>query len=95
MSRVGTIDDRFQSYNIETVEVTGGRFWKPYADPGEAKPVEEKSGAAPAGLDPSLFEYRLPIDLSNARLRKLAAALGPAYVRVSGTWHEHNLLSGC
>ena len=27
-----------------------------------------------------------PIDLTNARLRKLAAALGPAYVRVSGTW---------
>ena len=89
MSRVGTIDDRFQSYNIETVEVTGGRFWKPYADAGEAKPVDEKSGAAtaaPAGLDPSLFEYRPPIDLSNARLRKLAAALGPAYVRISGTW---------
>jgi hypothetical protein len=25
-------------------------------------------------------------DLTNARLRKLAAALGPAYMRVSGTW---------
>ncbi|WP_213029978.1 hypothetical protein, partial [Acinetobacter baumannii] len=29
---------------------------------------------------------RSPIDLANARLRKLAAALSPAYVRVSGTW---------
>jgi hypothetical protein len=37
-------------------------------------------------MDPSLYEYRSPIDLSNARLRKLAAALGPAYLRVSGTW---------
>jgi heparanase 1 len=89
MSRLGTIDERFQSYNIEAVEVTGGRFWKPYAAAGEAKPAEEKAGAAsgaPAGLDPSLFEYRPPIDLSNTRLRKLAAALGPAYVRISGTW---------
>ena len=41
---------------------------------------------APGGMNPSLYEYRNPIDLSNPRLRKLAAALGPAYVRVSGTW---------
>ena len=33
-----------------------------------------------------MFQARPPIDLENARLRKLAAALGPAYVRVSGTW---------
>jgi Glycosyl hydrolase family 79, N-terminal domain len=37
-------------------------------------------------MNPGLYEYRPPIDLTNARLRKLAAALGPAYVRVSGTW---------
>ena len=36
MSRIGTVDERFQSYNIEMVEVTGGRFWKPYnREPGE------------------------------------------------------------
>ena len=29
MPRIGTVDQRFQSYNIEMVEVTGGRFWKP------------------------------------------------------------------
>jgi len=27
MPRIGTIDQRFQSYNIEMVEVTGGDFW--------------------------------------------------------------------
>jgi hypothetical protein len=89
MARVGTIDERFQSYNIETVEVTGGRFWKPFAlidkmsaeDKGKAPSI-----TAPGGMNPSLYEYRNPIDLSNPRLRKLAAALGPAYVRVSGTW---------
>ena len=83
MPKVGTTDVRYQSYNIEMVEVTGGRFWKPYAD----KPEAMQPGAnQPAGLDPSLFQYRKPIDLTNTRLRKLAAALGPAYVRVSGTW---------
>lgn len=37
-------------------------------------------------MDPDAYQYRPPIDLTNARLRMLAAALGPAYVRVSGTW---------
>jgi len=83
MPRVGTIDERFQSYNIEMVEVTGGRFWKPYGSK-----VEEKRPDAnqPSGMDASLYEYRSPINLSHERLRKLAAAVGPAYVRVSGTW---------
>jgi hypothetical protein len=37
-------------------------------------------------MDPRLYEYRPPLDLANTRLRKMAAALAPAYVRVSGTW---------
>ena len=37
-------------------------------------------------MNPDMYQYRPPIDLTNPRLRKLAAALGPAYVRVSGTW---------
>ncbi len=86
MPRVGTVDDRFQSYNIEAVEVTGGRFWKPYASTSASTPSPKPAGGAPVGIDPSLYEYRAPIDLSNPRLRKLATALGPAYVRVSGTW---------
>jgi hypothetical protein len=89
MPRVGTIDERFQGYNVETVEVTGGRFWKPFASI-DRMTAEDKSKdptiSAPGGINPSLYEYRPPIDLSNARLRKLAAALGPAYMRVSGTW---------
>jgi hypothetical protein len=83
LPRVGTIDERFQSYNIEMVEVTGGRFWKPYDS--TANP-EQPSGNQPAGMNASLYEYRRPIDLSNSRLRKMAAALSPAYLRVSGTW---------
>jgi hypothetical protein len=84
MARIGTVDERFQSYNIEMIEVTGGRFWKPYSANG--KPASAPGGAVPAGMDPSMYEYRPPINLANPRLRALAAALGPAYVRVSGTW---------
>jgi heparanase len=91
LPRIGTVDQRFQSYNIEMVEVTGGRFWKPYdsaanAEPQNAAHAAKQSGNQPAGMAASLYEYRPPIDLSNPRLRKLAAALGPAYLRVSGTW---------
>jgi heparanase 1 len=91
MPRVGTIDERFQSFNIEMLEVTGGRFWAPYkqqieavAAPPDSKPDAKRS--TPPGMDPSLYRYRAPIDLSNPRLRKLAAGLAPSYVRVSGTW---------
>ncbi|MEJ5976881.1 hypothetical protein WG901_09570 [Novosphingobium sp. PS1R-30] len=66
----GTVDPRFLSYNIEMAEVTGGNFWKPYSAP-------------PAGGPKA---YRGPIDLDSAKLRHLAAALAPAYVRYSGTW---------
>ena len=64
---VATVDDRYQSYNVEMVEVTGGEFWKPY-DAGSGKVV------------------RPPLDLSDERIRNLAEALGPAYIRVSGSW---------
>jgi hypothetical protein len=88
LPRIGTVDPRFQSYNIEMIEVTGGRFWKPYSSKPGAPPARRPRSAldTPTGMDSNLYQYRPPIDLSNARLRKLAAALAPAYVRVSGTW---------
>ena len=93
MPLVGTVDERFQSYNIEMVEVIGGRFWKPYRDIDALLKAQSSftqsnkdAAAVPAGMDPNLYQQRPPIDLTNPRLRKLAAALGPAYVRVSGTW---------
>lgn len=55
-------------------------FWKPYGAP------PSDAANTPPGMDPALYEYRPPIDLTNPRLRMLAAALGPAYVRSSGTW---------
>jgi hypothetical protein len=91
MPRLGRVDERFQSFNVEMVEVTGGRFWKPYeqlAAPNlKPQPSAQQAGSnQPAGMNPAWFQYRPPIDLTHARLRKLAAALGPAYMRVSGTW---------
>ena len=87
MPRIGSVSERYQSYNVEMVEVTGGRFWKPYgAEPDAAGPQPAPAADTPAGMNADLYQYRPPIDLDNARLRKLAAALGPAYVRVSGTW---------
>lgn len=93
MARVGIIDERFQSYNVEMLELTGGKFWKPYKDIAKlvarasaASDSKAQGGDAPAGMSPDLYQYRPPIDLANPRLRAMAAALGPAYLRISGTW---------
>ncbi len=85
LPQLATIDERFQSYNVEMAEVIGGDFWKPHAA-RKPKTATKPITTFEIGKDPAMFEKRAPIDLANARLRKLAAALGPAYVRVSGTW---------
>ena len=57
MPRIGTIDQRYQAYNIEMVEVTGGKFWKPYSSLSSS--VQRKSGAeggdTPVGIDSEFF----------------------------------------
>ncbi|RCS31683.1 hypothetical protein DEO45_00775 [Rhodanobacter denitrificans] len=87
---IAQVDARYQSYNVEMAEVVGGNFWKPYtAESIAAMKARAGAGAAAAGVagqDPTMFQARPAIDLSNPRLRKLAAALGPAYMRTSGTW---------
>ena len=93
MPAITTIDDRFESYNVEMAEVIGGKFWKPY-DSATLASLEASAAAAQTGRsaslvigqDSTMFQARAPIDLRNPRLRRLASALGPAYVRVSGTW---------
>ena len=94
MIRIGTIDPRYQSYNVEMVEVTGGKFWKPYSSlSSTGRPnLARQGGNTPVGMDSNLFEYRPPIQLTDRRLRVLAAALAPAYVRVSGTWANSTYL---
>jgi heparanase len=96
MPRIGTVDPRFQSYNIEMIEATGGRFWRPYrSKPGaQPAPPPRYGSDTPPGMDSNLYQYRPPIDLAHARLRKLAAALAPAYMRVSGTWANSTYFAG-
>lgn len=83
---IGRVDERFQSYNVESVEVTGGNFWAPYPKLGEKR---QEGAAGPHGTEfaTNAYQKRDPIDLrGNQRLRKLTQALGPAYMRVSGSW---------
>ena len=62
---VGTVDARFLSYNVEMVEVTGGRFWRPYGSAGtdryEYRPPldlsDPKLRALAKGLAPSYVRY--------------------------------------
>ncbi len=84
------IDERLVSYNIEMTEVTGGTFWKAYT-PGQIAGTEEFPSLTATGLNDitamaELMEYYPPIDLYDQRLRALAKALGPAWIRVSGSW---------
>ena len=81
---VATIDHRFQSFNIEMVEVTGGPFWKPYFVGDDLKKPRENTRSTAANQF-DLFSNQPPIDLANPQLRKFASALSPAYLRVSGT----------
>jgi hypothetical protein len=93
MRRLGTVHARFQSSNVEMVEITGGRFWRPFGKQVDAmlagQASAKQSGSdQPFRIDPNLFCYRPPIDLTNPRLRQLAAARRPAYVRISGRWQH-------
>lgn len=94
-SVVGEVEERYQSYNVEMAEVTGGTFWKPFTEAqrsGEEKILDDDfdpqniSGFANMG---DLMAPRAAVDLSGTRIRTLTKALGPAYIRVSGSWASH------
>lgn len=48
MPPIDTVDERFQSYNIEMVEVIGGNFWKPYGSATNNRKAEK--AAPPEGF---------------------------------------------
>ena len=85
LSFIRTMDKHLVSYNIEMTEVTGGTFWKPYTK-------EQIDGTKEFPKVESLEELAQlmavfpPANLYNNRLRELAKALGPVYIRVSGSW---------
>ena len=67
MPRIGAVSERYQSYNVEMVEVIGGRFWKPYAGNADVRaegnaPVDRSSGV------------RVHADRDAARSRQCAPA---------------------
>lgn len=100
LPRWGTVDERFQSYNVEMLEVTGGKSRKPYGAELVAARLEEASAGdssaavAPDDTNADAVADRPPIDLANPRLRKLAAGLAPAYLRVSGVWANTTYFAG-
>ena len=81
---IRTVDPRLASYNVEMTEVTGGTFWKAYT-PEEIMGNGKFPIVGIAKKDSLMQEYP-PIDLTNPRLRALAKEIGPAWIRVSGTW---------
>lgn len=80
LKKLGRVDERYQSFNIEMCEVIGGDFWIPYDLIDSVRKTSNKTGFA-------ALKWKIdPINLYNKKLRNLAAALGPYYLRVSGTW---------
>lgn len=86
MKQVGTVSERFQSYNVEMVEVVGGEFWKPYKMMDSLPSAEATGTYDVSQKNPELYRKLEPVDLTNKRILNLAKGLAPAYVRVSGTW---------
>ena len=84
LKTIRSVDPMLVSYNIEMTEVTGGTFWKEYTE-GQKAGTEKFPFIAFAGMD-KLMQVYPPIDLTNTRIRKLAKEIGPAWIRVSGTW---------
>ena len=58
LPKVGSVSPRYQSYNVEMIEVTGGKFWKPYAQAEQDAPKSQ--AATPVGTTPSAYSYRPP-----------------------------------
>lgn len=71
------IDERFMSFQIGFSHLTGGETWKSYEDLAKGAPRE-------GGFE-AIREARAPTDLTNPKLRTLTKALGPLYIRYSGT----------
>lgn len=80
MKFIGKVDERYQSFNVEMCEVIGGDFWIPYRLIDSVRKETNKIG------NEALKWGIKPIDLYDKKLLNLASALGPTYVRVSGTW---------
>src|SRR4051812_33069277 len=86
MKHIGSVDERFQSYNVEMVEVVGGEFWRPYKTMDSLPSSKSASSYDVSQKNQQMYRKLSPINLADKRLLNLAKGLAPAYVRVSGTW---------
>ena len=85
LSKIRDVNPKLMSYNVEMTEVTGGTFWKAYTKAQvEGKEEFPKINGFQGMQD--IMQVYPPINLYNEKLRKLAKAFGPVWVRVSGTW---------
>lgn len=84
LPKIREVNPLMASYNVEMTEVTGGTFWKRYTP----EQIAGTEGFELSDLSQfaTIMEVYPPKDLSDPRLRMLAGALGPAWVRVSGSW---------
>jgi hypothetical protein len=67
MPRIATIDERYQSYNVEMAEVTGGSIGSRIPNTAVRRRKRHRRPQAPAFppvWTPKVFEYWPPIDLS-------------------------------
>lgn len=79
LKQVAEVDSRYQSFNIEMCEVVGGKFWLPY------EVLDTMKGKRKGGFN-ALKRTIPPIELNGKKIKMLTSALGPTYIRVSGTW---------
>lgn len=86
MKHIGSVSDRYQSYNVEMAEVVGGEFWKPYKLMDSLPSSSAASTYDVSQKNSQMYRQLAPINLADRRLLNLAKGLAPAYVRVSGTW---------
>ncbi len=87
-NKLRTVDERLVSYNIEMTEITGGTFWKAYT-PGQiagTEPFIVSGDLTDFTAMADLMQVYPPINLYDEKLRRQARALGPAWIRVSGSW---------
>ena len=85
LTKIRNINPGLMSYNVEMTEVTGGTFWKAYTKAQIAGTEQFPPIKGIQGLQEIMQVYP-PINLYDEKLRKLAKAFGPVWVRVSGTW---------
>ena len=87
-TKIRTVDERLMSYNIEMTEITGGTFWKAYTPEQIAGTEEFRFSGYMTDFTAmaDLMQVYPPINLYDEKLRRLAKALGPAWIRVSGSW---------